>query len=206
MILLRRLWTSISALCISVRDPGRLSFQINHSCMCQKNYDLNLLLGAASWSSGQSFWLLIIGSRVRFPALSWGFFFEGEDCHGDHGLGSLVELRLRPLLVLHIHVSPPTSSGQRNCASWMSQPQNSVTLWPQPGGEATKSVRDIWWHWKKNCYWYSIHLSIVVFLVYILQYLLGKFKRHALNVQVLWVRYWTLRSLAAVLIDFSNFN
>jgi hypothetical protein len=31
-------------------------------------------------------------SRVRFPVLPWGFFLEGEDSHGDHGLGSLIEL------------------------------------------------------------------------------------------------------------------
>jgi hypothetical protein len=89
-------------------------------------------------------------SRVRFPILLWGFFFEGEDFHGDHGLGSLVELRLRPLLVLHIHVSPFTSSGQRNCASWASQPQKSVTLRSQPGGETTKSIRDTLWHWREK--------------------------------------------------------
>jgi hypothetical protein len=88
-------------------------------------------------------------SRIRFPTLPWGFFLEGEDSHGDHGLGSSVELRLRPLLVLHIHVSPSTSSGQRNCDSWASQPQKLVTLRPQPGGETTKSIRDMWWHWKK---------------------------------------------------------
>jgi hypothetical protein len=89
-------------------------------------------------------------SRVRFPVLPWGFFLGGEYSHGDHGLGSLVELRLRTILVLHIHVSPSTSSGQRNCASWASKPQKSVTLRPQPGGETTKSIRDMWWHWQKN--------------------------------------------------------
>jgi hypothetical protein len=83
----------------------------------------------------QSFWLLIMRSRVRFPVLSCRFFLEEEDSHGDIGLG------LRPLLVLHIHISPSTSSGQRNCASWVSQPQKSVTLRPQPGGEITKSIR-----------------------------------------------------------------
>src|SRR5215475_16140493 len=91
-------------------------------------------------------------SRVQFPVLPWGFFLEGEDSHGDHGLGSLVELRLRTLLVLHIHISPSTLSGQRTCASWASQPQKSVTLRPQPGGETTKSIRDMWWHWKKEQY------------------------------------------------------
>jgi hypothetical protein len=104
----------------------------------------------APWSSGQSFWQLIVRSRVRFPVLPLGFFLEGEDSHGDHGLGSLVELRLTPLLVLHIHVSPSTSSGQRNCASWASQPEKSATLRPQPGGETTKSIRDMWWHWPKK--------------------------------------------------------
>jgi hypothetical protein len=39
-----------------------------------------------------SFWLLIMRSRVQFLVLPWGFFLEGEDSHGDHGLGSLVEL------------------------------------------------------------------------------------------------------------------
>jgi hypothetical protein len=28
----------------------------------------------ASWSGGQSFWLLTTRSRVRFPALPWEFF------------------------------------------------------------------------------------------------------------------------------------
>jgi hypothetical protein len=34
-------------------------------------------------------------SRVRFPVLPWGFFLEGEDPHGVHGLGSLVEFRFK---------------------------------------------------------------------------------------------------------------
>jgi hypothetical protein len=45
----------------------------------------------ASWYSGQSFWLLIIRSQVRFPVLPWGSFLEEEDFHGDRGLGNLVE-------------------------------------------------------------------------------------------------------------------
>jgi hypothetical protein len=32
-------------------------------------------------------WLLITRSRIRFPVLPWGFFLEGEDSDGDHGLG-----------------------------------------------------------------------------------------------------------------------
>ena len=48
----------------------------------------NLQIWPASRSSGQSFWLLITKSRVRFPALPWGFSLWGEDPRGDHGLGS----------------------------------------------------------------------------------------------------------------------
>jgi hypothetical protein len=29
------------------------------------------------------------------PGSTMGFFLEGEDSHGDHGLGSLVELRFK---------------------------------------------------------------------------------------------------------------
>ena len=32
----------------------------------------------ASWSSGQSLWLLIMRSRVRFPALQWEFSLKGK--------------------------------------------------------------------------------------------------------------------------------
>jgi hypothetical protein len=34
-------------------------------------------------------------SRVQFSVLPWGFFLEGEDPHGDHGLGSLVEFKFK---------------------------------------------------------------------------------------------------------------
>jgi hypothetical protein len=57
-------------------------------------------------------------------------------------------LGLRPLLVLHNHISPSTSSGQRSCASWAFRSKKSVTLRPQPGGETVKSIRDMWWHWQ----------------------------------------------------------
>jgi hypothetical protein len=56
----------------------------------------------ASWSSSQRFWLLIMRSRVRFPALPWRFFPIGENPHGDHGLGSQYNLGLRP------HIRPVT--------------------------------------------------------------------------------------------------
>jgi hypothetical protein len=42
--------------------------------------------------------------------------------------------------------------GQSNCASCASQPQRSVTLQPQLGGETTKSIRNIWWHWEGDFY------------------------------------------------------
>ena len=38
------------------------------------------------------------------------------------------------------YISPLIPSGQRNCASWASQPQKSVTLPPQPGGGPRKFV------------------------------------------------------------------
>jgi hypothetical protein len=112
----------------------------------------------ALWSSGQSFWQVIMRSRVRFPVLPWGFFPEGEDSLCDHGLCSLVEPRFK---------APPGTSysyitihliGQHNCASWASQPQTSVTLRPQPGGETTKSIRDMWYCGERgNVYVYQLH-------------------------------------------------
>ena len=57
------------------------------------------------------------------------------------------------------YISPLTPSGQRNCASWASQPQKSVTLPPQPGGGTTKFRRNMWWHQtKKKTYCYRIRL------------------------------------------------
>jgi len=44
------------------------------------------------------------------------------------------------------YLSPLTASGQRNCASWASQPQKSVTLPPQPGGRTTKVRMNMCWH------------------------------------------------------------
>ena len=50
-------------------------------------------------------------------------------------------LGLRALLALHPPLSSLTSSGQRNCTSWASQPQKSVTLLPYAGGRTTKYAR-----------------------------------------------------------------
>jgi hypothetical protein len=95
--------------------------------------------------------------------LPWRFFLEGEDSHGDHGVGSLVELRFKAPPGDHIHKSPSTSSGQRNCASWESESQKSVTLRPQPGEETTKSIRDMWWHWGKKYVWKMILVILELF-------------------------------------------
>jgi hypothetical protein len=60
-------------------------------------------ISSASWLEGQSFWLLTMRSRVRFSVLPWEFSLTGEDPRSEHGLGSLQNLGLRPILVLHAH-------------------------------------------------------------------------------------------------------
>ena len=71
-----------------------------------------------------------------------GIFPEGEDSRGDHGLGRLVEFRFKgPPGTTSSYITTHTSSGQRNCTSWASQPQKSVTFLPCPGGRTTKSTR-----------------------------------------------------------------
>ena len=51
-----------------------------------------------------------------------GIFLEGEDSHGDHGLGKLVEFRFKaPPGTTSPSITTHTPSGQRNCASWASQ-------------------------------------------------------------------------------------
>jgi hypothetical protein len=87
-------------------------------------------------------------SRVRFPVLPWGFFLDGEGPHGDHGLGSLVEFRFKApsrYFIFIYQITPHRDNVNR--ASLASQPRKPVTLRPQPGGETTKSIRDMWWHW-----------------------------------------------------------
>ena len=91
-------------------------------------YSVKFLFWSAFWSSGQSFWLLIMRSRVRFPVLPWEFLLEGEDSRGDHGLGRLVDFRFKaPPGNTSSYINTHTPSGQRNCASWASQPQKMVT-------------------------------------------------------------------------------
>ena len=81
------------------------------------------------------------------PGSTVGIFLEGEDSRGDHGLGRLVYFRFKaPPGTTSPSITTHTSSGQRNCASWASQLQKSVTLVPCPGGRTTKSRKDMWWH------------------------------------------------------------
>jgi hypothetical protein len=62
-----------------------------------------------------------------------GLFLEGDDSRGDHCLGRLVEFRFKaPPGNTSSSITTHTPSGQRNCASWASQPQKSVTLLPCP--------------------------------------------------------------------------
>ena len=108
--------------------------------MCKELLSLSvriyIYIYIASWSCGQSLWLLIMRSRIRFPALPWEF------SHGDHGLGKLVEFRFKaPPGTTSPSITTHTPSGQRNCALLASQPQKSVTLLLCPGGRTTKSTK-----------------------------------------------------------------
>ena len=76
------------------------------------------------------------------PGSTVGFFLEGEDSHGDRGLGRLVEFRFKaPPGTTSSSITTHTSSGQCNRASRASQPQKSVTLLPCPGGRTKKSTK-----------------------------------------------------------------
>ena len=82
------------------------------------------------------------------PGSTVGIFLEGEDSHGDHGLGRLIEFMFKaPPGTTSSSITTHTPSGQRNCASWTSHPQKSVTVLPCPGGRTMKSTKDMWWHW-----------------------------------------------------------
>ena len=76
------------------------------------------------------------------PGSTVGIFLEGEDSHDDHGLGKLVEFRFKASPgSTSSYITTHTSSEQRNCASWASQPQKSVTFLSYPGGRTTKSTK-----------------------------------------------------------------
>jgi hypothetical protein len=79
-------------------------------------------------------------SRVRFPVLPWEFSPVGEDPHSDRSEQPVQFMSKAPPDTPHSHISSLISSPQRNCASWASQPQKSVTLRSQPGGETMKCI------------------------------------------------------------------
>ena len=84
------------------------------------------------------------------PGSTVGIFLEGEDSRGDHGLGRFLEFRFKaPPGNTSSSITTHRPSGQRNCASWASQP-HKVTLLSCPGGRTTKSTKDMWWHWTKK--------------------------------------------------------
>jgi len=56
-------------------------------------------------------------------------------------------LGLRALLALQSPISPLTSSGQRNCASWVSQLQKWLHFCHAQEGGARKVHIDMCWHW-----------------------------------------------------------
>ena len=94
---------------------------------------------------------------VSIPGFTVGIFPEGEDSRGDHGLG-------RTLLALHPPISPLASSGQRNCASWTSQPQKTVTLLPCPAPRSPRGhvgALD-----KKNIILYYVILYLYIIIIY----------------------------------------
>jgi len=89
-------------------------------------------------------------SPVRSVRIITGTFLEGGDSRGDLGLGKLVELRFKaPPVTTSSHITTHTPSGQRKYTSLSSQTQMAFTLQPCPGGRATKSTKDICWHWRK---------------------------------------------------------
>ena len=102
----------------------------------------------ASWSEPLTNNLEVPGS---IPGSTVGIFLGGEDSRGDNGLGRLVEFRFKaPPGTTSSSITTHTSSEKRNCASWASQPQKSVTLLPCSGGRTTKSTKDMWWHWSEK--------------------------------------------------------
>ena len=62
----------------SVRSLKHLSYEFYSFTWTIKAISFISISRPASWSSGHSFWLLITRSRVRFPALPWGFSLWGR--------------------------------------------------------------------------------------------------------------------------------
>jgi hypothetical protein len=78
--------------------------------VCQKiSMPKGYCIRSVSRSGYQSFWIPNIRSWVLFQVLQCGFLLEGEDSHGDHWLGSLVELSFKarpgtsyPYITIHL--------------------------------------------------------------------------------------------------------
>jgi hypothetical protein len=105
-----------------------------------------------SWLGCQNFWLLAMRSRVRFPVLPWKFSLAGEDPHRDHGLGSLYNLGLRLLLVLHAHIYHH-SHHRGNVTAPYGRPSHRSRLHFGHNQEGDHEVyMDMWWLWGKNSY------------------------------------------------------
>ena len=86
--------------------------------------------------------LLIMRSRVRFPALPWEFFLVGKiPTVTMVWVVSRLRLKGPSWYLIFIYISPLSSMGQRSRTSWAHQPQKSATLSPQPGGKTTKFIR-----------------------------------------------------------------
>jgi hypothetical protein len=90
-------------------------------------------------------------SRVRFPFLPWEFSLVGEDPHSDNGLGSLQNLGLRPLLVLHAHILVYHHSHHRgNVTAPYGRPnlRSRLHFGHNQEGGGHKVYMDMWWHWR----------------------------------------------------------
>ena len=92
------------------------------------NIQQHLTIRPASWSSGQGLCLLIMRSRGKIPMVTMVWVVSRFRLKAPPGISSSC-------------ISPLTSSGQCSRASWLSQPQKSATLSPQPGGKPRKFVR-----------------------------------------------------------------
>ena len=78
---------------------------------------------------------------VSIPGSTVGIFLQGENSRYDHRLDRLLEFRFKaPPGTTSSFFTTHTPSAKRNCTSWASQPQKSVTFLPCPGGRTTNST------------------------------------------------------------------
>jgi len=67
-------------------------------------------------------------SPNRSVSIVSGIYLEGEDSHGDHGVGKLVEFRFKaPTETTSSSVTTHTPSGHSNNTSFSSQTQKAFT-------------------------------------------------------------------------------